>query len=134
MKQKRSLDQALNAAKALRKQVAPTASAAETEPESDAHLKVVSTVKEIDPRLPNAERPSRIVAEPDSVSINPKPIWVRHTIGLHDTTSLDLRDAADWQKRKERRGQLRPGEPGNEQEIADLGIRLALRQIGYLAE
>ena len=122
MKQKRSLDEALDAAKALRKQVPPSTSDLESNSSSESHLKVVD------------KSGSQIANESDNELINPKPIWVRHTIGLHDTTSLDLRDAADQQKRKERRGQLRAGEPANEQEIADLGIRLALKQIGFLNE
>ncbi len=134
MKQKRSINEALDAAKALRKQVSSGDTAPETT--SEAHLKVVGADRE------KMESPAEVAqSTPQSSSTeeyqpqpatSPKPVWVRHTIGLRDATSLKLRDAADGQKRKERYGQLAHGEPANEQEIADLGIQLALKQLGYL--
>ncbi|QEG35831.1 hypothetical protein [Bythopirellula goksoeyrii] len=137
MKQKRSMDEALTAAKELRKNLVATPAA--PQPESESHLKVVDS-----PKVSQERKPVNTQAEVDaSISLNSeqsagfvasvKPIWVRHTIGLRDTTSLSLRDAADGQKRKERYGKLGVGEPANEQEIADLGITLALKQLGYLS-
>ncbi|QEG36252.1 hypothetical protein [Bythopirellula goksoeyrii] len=135
MKQNRTMDEALTAAKELRKNLVTTSSS--PQPESDSHLKVIDSKR-------NSEYPHREESDPDLETISSakseqstefvastKPVWVRHTIGLRDTTSLRLRDAADGQKRKERHGQLGVGEPANEQEIADLGITLALKQLGY---
>ena len=136
MKQKRSIDEALTAAKQLRKKMSPAQ--ATSQAESNSHLKVVETASNTIEEMPNIEWPqgpspaSKVNPQTDALATNLKPIWVRHTIGLRDTTSLSLRDAADGQKRKERHGQLQLGEPANEQEIADLGITLALRQLGYL--
>ena len=137
MKQQRSIDEALVAAKELRKKSysgQPT-----LQSEADSHLKVVagspSAIKGQASTTSSSKEPSSTEQDhqvPKTTISNPKPIWVRHTIGLRDTTSLSLRDAADGQKRKERHGQLQPGEPANEQEIADLGIALALKQLGYL--
>lgn len=141
MKQKRSMDEALTAAKKLRENLNTTQPP--IQPESDSHLNVVNskipktkTLPEDKPTAPIASANLSVSAkeeEPKALFVNPKPIWVRHTIGLRDATSLSLRDAADGQKRKERHGQLRMGEPTNEQEIADLGISLALKELGYLA-
>lgn len=141
MKQKRSMDEALNAAKALRKQVTPSQPPSETEAASDSHLKVVEAADRpakvspvSGPNMQPAVEANQGDQQHDAIVSNPKPVWVRHTIGLRDTTSLDLRDAADVQKRKERRGQLKPGDPANEQEIADLGIRLALEHLGLVSK
>lgn len=136
MKRKRSIDEALSAAKAMRKQVTPTATPPESAHEIESHLTVVDSSAAQASQTIGSDAPAlrEDVDETDTLPLTPKPIWVRHTIGLHDTTSLDLRDAADQQKRKERRGQLRPGEPANEQEIADLGIRIALKQLGFSSE
>lgn len=135
MKQKRSIDEALTAAKELRKNLSPPQDS--PQPDSDSHLKFVdSTTAQQEAQSTDAapQKPSPTIkknGQPESQTVYPKPIWVRRTIGLRDTTSLSLRDAADGQKRKERHGQLGVGEPANEQEIADLGIELALKQLGY---
>jgi len=134
MKQKRSMDEAISAARELREKLNQPAS----QPEQEQHLKVVGQSPDIQKNSTsqngNSENAQNLQPEfsSTSVSASSKPVWVRHTIGLRDTTSLNLRDAADGQKRKERHGRLLPGEPANEQEIADLGIRLALKQLGYL--
>ncbi|TWU21362.1 hypothetical protein Pla144_45820 [Bythopirellula polymerisocia] len=122
------------AAKELRKNLVPL----ETMPLSDAEtdLKVVQPALRLEKvkQLPDKTvLLTENVSPPTILATNLKPIWVRHTVGLRDTTSLNLRDAADGQKRKERRGQLELGEPANEQEIADLGINLALKQLGFLS-
>ncbi|MEQ8212230.1 MAG: hypothetical protein RH917_20690 [Lacipirellulaceae bacterium] len=57
--------------------------------------------------------------------------WVRHTVGLTHRTKLRLQDAVDGQKRKARYGELSEEEPRNEQEIVELGVRLALAELGY---
>jgi len=135
MKQKRSMDEALTAAKELRKNMTPQKP--QEQPESDSHLKVVDSATAGSKSQSGGTPTNAVAPEPSQNSADspliatPKPIWVRHTIGLRDTTSLSLRDAADGQKRKERHGQLGVGEPANEQEIADLGIALALKQLGY---
>ncbi len=131
------MDEALTAAKELRKNLNPTHSV--SQPESDSHLKVIESATSIPRSQQAGVRSDTEIREPSLTSAEDpltkipmaKPIWVRHTIGLRDTTSLSLRDAADGQKRKERHGQLRVEEPANEQEIADLGISLALKQLGY---
>jgi len=141
MKQKRSMDEALSAAKELRKNLGVKPAKDETQPDAqlpDSHLKVVESAQvgkatiPTDKALPESAETECDIHASASPALNTKPIWVRHTIGLRDATSLRLRDAADGQKRKERYGQLSVHEPANEQEIADLGITLALRQLGYL--
>lgn len=141
MKQKRSMDEALNAAKALRKQVTLSQPSSDPEAASETHLKVVESTKTAETNPTSSEPDTQPTAEAsqgnkqhNAIVSHTKPLWVRHTIGLRDTTSLDLRDAADVQKRKERRGQLRSGDPANEQEIADLGIRLALEHLGFVSK
>ncbi|QEG36065.1 hypothetical protein [Bythopirellula goksoeyrii] len=136
MKQKRSMDEALSAAKELRKNLIATHST--QPPYSDSHLKFINSPNSLqNPIAGNSQHEgvasaSLSIEQSTGFVASVKPIWVRHTIGLRDATSISLRDAADGQKRKERHGQLRVGEPANEQEIADLGIRLALRQLGYV--
>jgi hypothetical protein len=136
MKQKRSMDDAISAAKRLRQEVF-TASDSDTLP-SDVRLKVVETGLHAETKAKNPAAPvTHIRDESTSVTAQlavPQQLgrsnWVRHTIGLRSTTSLQLRDAAEAQKKKARYGLLRPDEPSNEQEIADLGIRLAIRELG----
>ncbi len=60
---------------------------------------------------------------------SPAPVWVRHTLGLRAETSLALKEAADTQKKRKRRGLLQPGEPATEQEIAEMAISWVLKQI-----
>lgn len=141
MKQNRSIDEALHAAKALRKQATPNPPQAESEVPSESHLKVVdptaTSAADQAPSTSNLQTDpqwTQASQHPTTAIFNHKPIWVRHTVGLREFTSLNLRDAADDQKRKERRGQLQPGEPANEQEIADLGIRLALEHLGFVSK
>ena len=131
MKQKRSINEALSSAKKMRQALAepPSVSA----PQSEGRLKVVDQSDKKTPRKLVVENgrsvdKSTVASEED---FQQRPNWVRHTVGLHDATRLRLRDAADSQKKKDRHGTLRVGEPSNEQEIADLGIRLALEQLGY---
>lgn len=141
MKHKRTMNEALTAAKELRKNL--NQSQPETQPDADSHLRVVestaiySNILQQDTArndvLQNLSSNAESSHQSSSQMISQKQIWVRHTIGLRDTTSLSLRDAADGQKRKERYGELGIGEPANEQEIADLGITLALQQLGYLS-
>ena len=142
MNQKRSMDEALSAAKKMRREIAGT-----QEGKSSPQEKRLSVV----PSSPEPEPTTQTEAAPEGKStdtpraterpverapvIEPsiqRPVWVRHTVGLRDATSLRLKDAADSQKRKLRHGTLKPGEPANEQEIADLGVNLALKQLGYI--
>lgn len=133
MKQKRSMDEALEAAKKMRRDLTARGDATT---ESDSHLSVVENepcnLSRTQENGPDVAATPPISAPPSPIPT--RPIWVRHTVGLRDETSLGLRDAADGQKRKQRYGQLQAGEPANEQEIADLGITLALRKLGYLSE
>lgn len=132
MKQQRSMDEALLAAKKLRREQ-ENKTQEEKSSDSEAHLKVVEGSP---PDSSREETPASTHSMQHAASTpthdHLRPVWVRHTVGLRDTTSLSLRDAADAQKRKLRHRQLGPGEPANEQEIADLGVTLALRQLGYL--
>lgn len=64
--------------------------------------------------------------------VAPQSNWVRHTVGLQSNTRLKLQDAAHAQKEKKRHGRLKAGEPENEQEIAEHGITLALRELGHI--
>lgn len=112
MKTNRSLAEALSTAKQLRRKSVGTPT------EVASNRARVETSQELPTKLPE---PS---AHPKSASA-----WVRHTVGLRAETSLKLRDAADIQKRKARHGRLQTDEPANEQEIADLGVRLALNHL-----
>lgn len=118
------MDEALSAAKELRKNLSTEPNPPET-PQAEAHLTVLSK--------PDAqEKEAETQKPPPSQQTAPvgRPTWVRHTVGLRSETSLKLRDAAEAQKRKVRYGTLGADEPANEQEIADLGIALALKQLG----
>ena len=128
MKQKRSMDEALDAAKRMRHELSTKQ---EKVPAVDSHLAVVESEE---PQGTEKHSTDKQKTLGPSMERPLKPVWVRHTVGLHDATSLSLRDAAEGQKRKERHGHLGISEPANEQEIADLGIRLALQQLGYLSD
>jgi hypothetical protein len=136
MKQKRSMDDAIEAAKRMRQQL--VSATVETREPPDTRLKVVSSsASEQSLPPPNADSgPASVnggitTRTTSPLTISNRPTWVRHTIGLRETTSLRLRDAAEAQKRKARYGMLAEDEPSNEQEIADLGIQLALQQLGF---
>jgi hypothetical protein len=128
MKQKRSMDEALDAAKRMRHELSTKQEKVSV---VDSHLAVVESEE---PHGTEENSIDKHKTQGHSMERPLKPVWVRHTVGLHDTTSLSLRDAAEGQKRKERHGHLGISEPANEQEIADLGIRLALQQLGYLSD
>jgi len=134
MKQKRSINEALSNAKKMRQALAETAQAT---PQTETRLKVVEQPqagvdKQEEKPTANAEATGEIDATSPSAppKFQQRETWVRHTVGLRDSTRLKLRDAADAQKKKDRYGTLLSGEPRNEQEIADLGILLALQQLG----
>lgn len=122
MKQMRSMDEAIHAARQMRSELPKEPSPPERSEEL-SRLKV-AVAPESATGLPEKYR------EPLPQMRLSRPSWVRHTIGLREATSLKLRDAAESQKRKARYGTLRPDEPANEQEIADLGINLALEKLG----
>lgn len=125
MKQKPSLDEAVLVAKKIRQAVTES----QTEKTSvDQQLKIVR-----DDQGGEGDRTTRMkeATVSDELASIPRHAWIRHTIGLKELTSLRLKDAAEAQKKKARYGRLQPEEPSNEQEIADLGIQLALRQLGF---
>lgn len=124
MKPKRSMDEAITAAKKLRQELAGAPAASEPAPD-EARLRV------IEPGSQPTTTPREAPAPPEPAPAAGRPAWVRHTVGLRSVTSLKLRDAAEAQKRKARYGTLGPDEPANEQEIADLGVTLALKHLGF---
>ena len=134
MKNERSMDDAILAAKQLRRELsAPRQGESASR---DGMLHVVDTTSKAQPDAVSIKTGSSNAkgAQHPSVErtvVKKRTIWVRHTIGLRDSTSLALRDAAEAQKKKERHGLLPEDAPRNEQEIADLGIQLALAQLGY---
>lgn len=133
MADKRSMAEALQRNKRLRQQL----DSGKTDTSSDLTLAVVTGTTngtadhQSDEPACRDRRAQTTPAPSTSLAPAPPSVWVRHTLGLRPQTSVELRDATDTQKQKKRRGLLKPGEPANEQEIAELGINLALRQLGY---
>ncbi|MDC0936276.1 hypothetical protein OAS39_08300 [Pirellulales bacterium] len=129
MQKKQSMAEALEKNKRLRQQITcPTAAESEKTGDTErTNLKVVAAARDTE----DAKQVQELHPGETNGQLHVAPQWVRHTVGLRPLTTLDLRDAADAQKQKKRRGLLQPGEPANEQEIADMGINWALEQIGF---
>lgn len=105
--------------------------------------------KETPKKEPNAARPAQNAYKPvrtkepkiATKAIKPKSTieveskdnepWTSRTIRLRQSTATALTKAACGQKSIQAEGQLRPGQPVTVQEIAELGIRLALIELGY---
>ena len=84
------------------------------------------------PSAQNAESVPRESEIPPARNVSRTPeLWTSRTIRLRQSTATGLTMAACGQKSKQVEGKLSSDEPITVQEIADLGIRLALAELGY---
>ena len=84
------------------------------------------------PSIQNAESVPRESEIPPDRTVSRTPeLWTSRTIRLRQSTATGLTMAACGQKSKQVEGKLSSDAPITVQEIADLGIRLALAELGY---